>query len=50
MKENILSKNLLITTVISNLGFEKALNNLVGILIRTPFEDKFIYDSIDIKR
>ena len=47
MKENILSRNLLITSLISNLGFEKAWNNLSGILIRTPVEDKFIYDSID---
>ena len=47
MKENILSRNLLITSVISNLGFEKAWNNLGGILFRTPVEDKFIYDSND---
>ena len=44
MKENILSRNLLITSVISNLGFEKAWNNLGGILFRTLVEDKFIYD------
>ena len=47
MKENILSRNLLITSVISNLGFENAWNNLGGILFRTTVEDKFIYDSID---
>ncbi len=46
MRENKLSKNLLITTVMSNLGFEKAWNNLGGILIRTPVGDKFIYEEI----
>ena len=50
MKEIILSRNLLITSVISNLGFKKAWNNLGGILIRTPFEDKFIYESLIMKR
>ena len=47
MKEKILSRNLLITTVMSNLGFEKAWNELGGILIRTPVGDKFIYEEID---
>ena len=47
VKEDILSRNLLITTVISNLGFEKEWNNHGGILIRTPVEGKFIFDSID---
>ena len=47
MKEKILSRNLLITTVMSNLGFEKAWNELGGILIRTPVGDKFIHEEID---
>ncbi len=47
MKEKILSRNLLITTVMSNLGFEKAWNELGGILIRTPVGDKFIHEEIE---
>ena len=47
MKEKILSRNLLITTVMSNLGFEKAWNELGGILIRTPVGDKFILKEIN---
>ena len=46
MRENNLSRNLLITTVMSNLGFEKAWNELGGILIRTPVGDKFIHEEI----
>ncbi len=47
MREKILSRNLLITTVMSNLGFEKAWNELGGILIRTPVGDKFIHKEIE---
>ena len=47
MRENNLSRNLLITTVMSNLGFEKAWNDLGGNLIRTPVGDKFIHEEID---
>ncbi len=47
LQEKILSKNLLITTVMSNLGFEKAWNDLGGILIRTPVGDKFIHEAIN---
>jgi len=47
MREETLSKNLLITTVMSNLGFEQAWNELGGILIRTPVGDKFIHEEID---
>ena len=47
MREKILSRNLLITTVMSNLGFEKAWNELGGILIRTPVGDKFIHEEIE---
>ena len=46
IKEKNLSRNLLITTVMSNLGFEKAWNELGGILIRTPVGDKFILKEI----
>ena len=47
MREKVLSRNLLITTVMSNLGFEKEWNELGGILIRTPVGDKFIREEID---
>ncbi len=47
MREKILSRNLLITTVMSNLGFEKAWHDLGGILIRTPVGDKFIHEEIN---
>ena len=47
MKEKILSRNLLISTVMSNLGFEKAWKDIGGILIRTPVGDKFILEAID---
>ncbi len=46
MRENKLSRNLLISTVMSNLGFEKAWNELGGILVRTPVGDKFIHEEI----
>ena len=46
MRENFLSRNLLITTVMSNYGFEKAWNDLGGTLIRTPVGDKFIHEEI----
>ena len=47
MKEKNLSRNLLITTVMSNLGFEKAWNEIGGILIRTPVGDKSVHLEID---
>ena len=47
LREKNLSRNLLITTVMSNLGFENAWNELGGILIRTPVGDKFIYEEIN---
>lgn len=47
MREKLLSRNLLITTVMSNLGFERAWNELGGVLIRTPVGDKFIHEEID---
>ncbi len=47
MREKSLSRNLLITTIMSNLGFEKAWNDVGGILIRTPVGDKFIHEAIN---
>jgi len=46
IRKKNLSKNLLITTVMSNLGFEKSWHELGGNLIRTPVGDKFIYEEI----
>jgi len=46
LRENILSRNLLITTVMTNLGFEKAWKELGGNLIRTPVGDRFIHEAI----
>ena len=47
MREKILSRNILITTIMSNLGFEKAWKELGGTLIRTPVGDRFIHEAID---
>ena len=46
LAEHKLSNKLLISTVMANLGFEKAWNNLGGILFRTEVGDKFIYQEI----
>ena len=49
MEQNILNKNLLISTKMANLGFEKAWNKIGGILYRTEVGDKFIYKAIKEK-
>ena len=46
LAEHKLSNKLLISTDMANLGFEKAWNNLGGILFRTEVGDKFIYQEI----
>ncbi len=46
IENNILTNNLLITTQMANLGFEKAWNKIGGILYRTDVGDKFVYDAI----
>ena len=46
MEQNILTNNLLITTQMANLGFEKAWNKIGGILYRTDVGDKFVYEGI----
>jgi phosphoglucosamine mutase len=46
MEKKILPNNLLISTQMANLGFEKAWNNIGGILHRTDVGDKFVYESI----
>jgi phosphoglucosamine mutase len=46
MEQKILTNNLLISTQMANLGFEKAWNKIDGILLRTDVGDKFVYDGI----
>jgi len=50
LEQKILTNNLLISTKMANLGFEKAWNNIGGILYRTEVGDKYIYDAIKKKR
>jgi len=50
MEQKILTNNLLISTQMANLGFEKAWNKIGGILYRTDVGDKFVYDAIKKKR
>jgi len=49
MENEILTNNLLISTQMSNLGFEKAWNKIGGILYRTDVGDRFVYDAIKKK-
>ena len=49
MEKEILTNNLLISTQMSNLGFEKAWNKIGGILYRTDVGDRFVYDAIKKK-
>ena len=50
MEEKILTNNLLISTQMANLGFEKAWNRIGGILYRTDVGDKYVHDAIKEKR
>ncbi|MBO6971065.1 MAG: phosphoglucosamine mutase [Prochlorococcus marinus CUG1431] len=50
MKQKILPNNLLISTQMANLGFEKAWNKTGGILYRTDVGDKYVHDAIKKKR
>ena len=50
MEQKILANNLLITTQMANLGFEKAWNKIGGILFRTNVGDKYVYDAIKKKK
>ncbi len=49
-EQKILNNNLLISTQMANLGFEKAWNKIGGILYRTDVGDKFVYDAIKEKK
>ena len=48
-EQEILTNNLLISTQMANLGFEKAWNKIGGILYRTDVGDKFVYEAIKEK-
>ncbi len=49
MEQNALTNNLLISTEMANLGFEKAWNKLGGILYRTDVGDKYVHEAIKEK-
>lgn len=50
LEEKLLTKNLLISTKMANLGFEKTWNKIGGILHRTEVGDKFIFEAIKEKK
>ena len=50
LEQKSLTNNLLISTQMANLGFEKAWNKIGGILYRTDVGDKYIHEAIVKKR
>ncbi len=50
MEQKILTNNLLISTQMANLGFEKAWEEIGGILYRTNVGDKFVFEAIKEKK
>ena len=50
LEQKILTNNLLISTQMANLGFEKAWEKIGGILYRTNVGDKFVYEAIKKKK
>ncbi len=48
-EQNILTNNLLISTQMANLGFEKSWNKIGGILYRTNVGDKYVHEAIKKK-
>ena len=50
MEQKILTNNLLISTQMANLGFEKAWNKIGGLLHRTDVGDKYVHDAIKKKK
>ena len=50
MEQKILTNNLLISTQMANLGFEKAWEKIGGFLYRTDVGDKFVYEAIKSKK
>ncbi len=49
MEQKNLTNNLLISTQMANLGFEKAWNNIGGFLYRTNVGDKYVHEAIKEK-
>ena len=50
MEQKILTNNLLVSTQMANLGFEKSWKKIGGILYRTDVGDKYVHDAIKEKR
>jgi len=50
MEQKILTNNLLVSTQMANLGFEKSWKKIGGILHRTNVGDKYVHDAIKEKR
>ncbi len=50
MEQKNLTNNLLISTQMANLGFEKAWKKIGGILYRTKVGDKYVHDAIKEKK
>ena len=50
LEEKLLTNNIIISTRMANLGFEKTWNNIGGILYRTEVGDKFIFEAIKKKK
>ena len=50
MDQKMLTNNLLISTQMANLGFEKAWNKIGGTLYRTNVGDKYVHEAIKEKR
>ncbi len=50
MEQKSLRNNLLISTQMANLGFEKAWNKIGGILYRTDVGDKYVHEAMVKKR
>ena len=49
MEQKVLANNLLISTQMSNLGFEEAWEKIGGILYRTDVGDKYVHEAIKKK-
>ncbi len=50
LEQKILTNNLLISTKMANLGFEKTWEKIGGVLYRTDVGDKYVHDAIKKKR
>ena len=50
LEKKLLTNNIIISTRMANLGFEKTWNNIGGILYRTEVGDKFILEAIKKKK